>query len=63
MLFTEAYIKGMDFSKTYITIINCKYNGKVMKNVTDPEDYADQLYYYVYDNPSEEKSYPVITVL
>ena len=63
LLFTEAYIKGMDFSKTYITIINCKYNGKVMKNVTDPEDYADQLYYYVYDNPSEEKSYPVITVL
>ena len=53
----------MDFSKTYIAIINCKYNGKVMKNVTDPEDYADQLYYYVYDNPSEEKSYPVITVL
>ena len=39
------------------------YLGKVMKNVTDPEDYADQLYYYVYDYPSEEKSYPVITVL
>lgn len=63
LMFTEAYIKGMDFSKIYITVINCRYKGRLVKGTTDPDNYEDQLYYYAYDYPSEKKSHPVITVL